>query len=294
MALEVLNFQYGGEDVEEDHEYHDMLTYMDSDPHQSCILVNAVNFWAHYMGCYTLFLNFKEPYTTPDKAWTPQQEGKMKVGEAKDWLKTPDLFAKDFKIKDKHFRSKEDPLVAQKWSVVLNVIGQRYFELPMKVHERMPHGSVIGRINQMADEEQQEKDSPQLKRTRGESLGAASAPSIVTESQEKEENQAIPEAKKQKKKPRTKKEFVVTLDSQLRANMPEENVKQAFEVMRKVQITSNEGIAVSAAKCIEPPTNRLARPLDKKHVAYLVNAYKKEGNQGGTLFGAVQPELLKT
>ena len=88
-------------------------------------------------------------------------------------------------------------------------------------------------------------------------------------------------AKKKKRKAKVVKEFVVTWDTKLEtSHMSESHVTQAFGLMQTRSITTPEGIQVSAKNCIQPALGRLARDIDKEHVAELMRLHKKEQKQG--------------
>ena len=192
-----------------------------------------------------------------------------------DWLKQPNFFAEDFKMMDKHFKSNKDLFVAGRWAIVLNVVCQRYFAGPMLAFAAFPRKSLKQPEEQ--PEEKEPEESPTGKRTKSQQLGAASGGSGLALTEEEEV--AVP--KKKKRKAKVVKEFVVTWDTKLEtSHMSESHVTQAFGLMQTRSITTPEGIVVSAKNCIQPALGRLARDIDKEHVAELMRLYKKEQKQG--------------
>ena len=274
MALDVDNIQYSGEqDVVEGDPLEDMFTFCDSDPKKGCVLVDVVKFWPTCWAPHSLLEDFNEPLAKPDMAWSAASAKATKTSVILEWLKQPNHFAEDFKIMDKHFRSKKDLFVAGRWAVVLNSVGGRYFGNPMACFERFPRQSILK--SKEPEPEMEPEESPSGQRTKAQQLGAASVITLALP----EEEVVVP--KKKKRKAKVVKEFEVTWDTKLeQSNMSENHVFQAFGLMNTKSITSPEGIMVSAKNCIEPALGRLARPLDKQHVNELVRLYKKEQKQG--------------
>ena len=272
--MDVINIQFSGEqDTEETDKYHDMFTFCDGDPKKACILVDVVKFWPAYWAPHCMLENFTEPLSKPDMKWSAASQKKTNTGVIMEWLKQSNLFADDFKIMEKHFRSRKDLLVANRWAIVLNVVGGRYFKNPMICFSRFPRQPILQKNN---EPEPEETESPQMQKTKGQQLGAASGISLNLLNQEEV---VVPQ--KRKRKAKAVKEFEVTWETKLeRANMSDSHVSQAFALMNTKRITSAEGISVSAKNCIQPALERLARPLDKQHVNELVRLYKKEQKQG--------------
>ena len=272
-----MNIQFSSEeDTQEGDEFNDMYTFCDSDPKKGCILVDAVKFWPNYWAPHTMFENF-DAALPQDMKWSAESQKKCKISEICNWIKTQNLFGENFQIKDKHFRSKEDMFMAARWAVVINAVGKRYFDNPNASFSKFPRQS-IAQTKAPAPQQSPDEESPLGKRSRSEHLGAASG--VVSMGLlEEEEGGAVPN--KKKRKARAVKEFEVTWDTKLESsNMTANHISQAFGLMNTKRITPAEGITVSAKNCIEPALPRLARQLDKLHVSYLQDLYKKEQGQG--------------
>jgi hypothetical protein len=253
-----------------------MYTFCDSDPKKGCILVDAVKFWPNYWAPHTMFENF-DAALPQDMKWSAGSERKTRTAEVLAWLKTPNLFG-DEKIRDKHFRSNEDMFVAARWAEVINAVGKRYFDGPIASFSKFPRQS-IAQTNAPPPEPEPEEESPLKKRSRYDQLGAAAGSFTMGLMVEQEESGAVPN--KKKRKARAVKEFDVTWETNLESsNMSANHVSQAFALMNTKRITPAEGITVTAKNCIEPALERLARPLDKLHVSFLQDLYKKEQGQG--------------
>jgi hypothetical protein len=276
LALDVINIQYSGEqDVVEGDPLEDMFTFCDSDPKKGVVFVDVVKFWPTYWAPHCMLENFKEALGKPKVDWAAASQPKAKTSEILEWLKQPNFFAEDFKMMDKHFKSNKDLFVAGRWAVVLNVVGQRYFAGPMSAFAAFPRKSILKPEEQ--PEEKEPEESPTGKRTKSQQLGAASGGAGLALMEEEE----VVVPKKKKRKAKVVKEFVVTWDTKLEtSHMSESHVTQAFGLMQTRSITTPDGIVVSAKSCIEPALGRLARAIDKEHVAELMRLYKKEQKQG--------------
>ena len=192
-----MNIQYSGEEnTQENDEFNDMYTFCDSDPKKGCILVDAVKFWPNYWAPHTMFENF-DAALPQDMKWSAGSERRTKTSEVLAWLKTPNLFGENFKIKDKHFRSKEDMFVAARWAAVINAVGKRYFDGPIASFSKFPRQS-IAQTRAPPPEQEAEEESPAKKRSRLDQLGAASG-SVTMGLLEEEEGGAVPNKKTETK-----------------------------------------------------------------------------------------------